>query len=338
MRKGISTAIVVILVLLIIISLIFITFQWFLEYSPQTQWELEKTLEKEGCLKIENIDINNKKITIRNCGKVELSNFIVYLDSEPIAHYSEALDSGEIIQISYIEEIYPGDHDIQVSSDYAEAPKIFFYRPPYFEGVLYLNFNEDGGTTARDSSVYGNDGTLYNGTEICYNGYCPTWVDGKPEFGKALDFDALGDLVKVTADSSLSVYGKTAITVMAWIYPRSSGETGYGRIVSKENRVGDNQGEGYTLRMHNDGTVFAKVRHSTSTAMAYTEVVSFNDWNHVAFVYNEDENQYIKMYRNGALSISWDQQGVGSVLDDTDIDLRIGNFEDAGRTFDGIIG
>ncbi len=128
MSKGTSTPIIIILVLLVIISTILISYEWLLKYSPWSQWEIQKTLVKdEGCLKIENIDTINKKITIRNCGKTDLSNFIVYIDDEPIANYSETLGSGGIVQISYTGYISIGEHVILISSDYAEAPKIIFY-------------------------------------------------------------------------------------------------------------------------------------------------------------------------------------------------------------------
>jgi len=131
MRKGVSTAITIILVLLITVSLILISYQWLLKYSPWTQWEIEKSLErKEGCLKIENMDLDNKKITVRNCGEFDLSNFIVYIDDEPFVQYSGTLGPGYIEQISYTEDISFGEHGIQVSSDYAESSKIIFYYEP----------------------------------------------------------------------------------------------------------------------------------------------------------------------------------------------------------------
>ncbi|NIM47332.1 MAG: hypothetical protein GTN40_04215 [Candidatus Aenigmarchaeota archaeon] len=130
MKKGVSTAIVIILVLLIFVSLVLLSYQWLLKYSPQTQRELEKSLIKdEGCLNIENIDTNNKKITIRNCGKIDLSNFIVYIDSEPIDHYYETLNSGDIIKISYNIDIPSGEHEIFITSNYAESSKIIINIP-----------------------------------------------------------------------------------------------------------------------------------------------------------------------------------------------------------------
>lgn len=119
-----------ILIMLITVSLILMSYQWLLKYSPQTQQELEKNLlQKEGCLKIENIDTLNKKITIRNCGKNELNNFIIYIDDKPVGSYSNKLGAGGVIQISYTGYITPRvNHNIKVSSNYADSPIITFLK------------------------------------------------------------------------------------------------------------------------------------------------------------------------------------------------------------------
>jgi parallel beta-helix repeat protein len=128
MKKGASTTIVMILVMLITVSLILMSYQWLLKYSPQTQEELEKNLpQKGGCLVIENI--NTSQVTVRNCGDKSLSNFVVYLDSEQIATYLGTLNSGGITQISYTGVINEGNHEIFISSNYAQTPKIIFNIP-----------------------------------------------------------------------------------------------------------------------------------------------------------------------------------------------------------------
>jgi hypothetical protein len=57
---------------------------------------------------------------------------------------------------------------------------------------------------AKDSSGYGNDGTIYGAT----------FVGGK--FGKALSFDGVDDYVEVPDSPQLSGSGKD-LTVEAWI-------------------------------------------------------------------------------------------------------------------------
>src|SRR3989338_1067169 len=101
--------------------------------------------------------------------------------------------------------------------------------------VGYWSFNEGTGSYAGDSSGNRNQGTLTNG---------PTWVDGKR--GKALNFDGVNDYVIA---SSTSLNNLPAMTVSAWMFPRSSGEGTVGNIVTKSQGAGVNG-----WRIYQDGT------------------------------------------------------------------------------------
>ena len=85
--------------------------------------------------------------------------------------------------------------------------------------VGWWRFDEGTGNTAKDSSQYGNDGTIY-GT--------PTWVNGK--YGKALSFDGANNYVNCGNSSSLDL--TSALTVSCWISVPSP-LTGWVGIVSK---------------------------------------------------------------------------------------------------------
>jgi hypothetical protein len=71
-------------------------------------------------------------------------------------------------------------------------------------GLLgYWKFDEGTGNIAYDSSGYGNDGTLYNDTNVCGNppttsgpNYCPTWVTNCVH-GKCLSFNGVDDYVTI---------------------------------------------------------------------------------------------------------------------------------------------
>jgi len=127
MKKGLSSIIIIILILLITVSVIYVSFNWLLPSSEQTQEEVGKSLiNKNGCLLIENINTNNKKITLRNCGNNDLSNFVVYIDSTPFIQYSGKISAGSTGSIDYTEDITGGIHEISVSSNYANSPKITF--------------------------------------------------------------------------------------------------------------------------------------------------------------------------------------------------------------------
>src|SRR6056297_607373 len=68
---------------------------------------------------------------------------------------------------------------------------------PFTHGLVgYWTFDEGSGTTAYDSSGYGNDGTLTNG---------PTYVTDSVQGGYALDFDGVDDLVTIKDSDSLSI-------------------------------------------------------------------------------------------------------------------------------------
>lgn len=69
--------------------------------------------------------------------------------------------------------------------------------------VLYMNFDEGQGNTARDSSGSGNDGTLMGNA---------TWVNGY--YGGGLELLEMGDLVEVADSSSLDV--TEALTLAIW--------------------------------------------------------------------------------------------------------------------------
>jgi len=82
------------------------------------------------------------------------------------------------------------------------------------------HFDEEDGTIASDSSVYGNDGIVTGAS----------WVAGQSGFGNALSFDGVDDYVNVSdINSSLDV---DTITIEAWIYLETS-QTGNHNIVRK---------------------------------------------------------------------------------------------------------
>ena len=85
-------------------------------------------------------------------------------------------------------------------------------------------FDEGAGTTAADSSMYGNNGTLMGGA---------TWGIGK--FGKAVQLDGVDDYVTVPHNPILCV--SSEVTVMAWVNtPRwEMPGQGYQGIIAKGN-------------------------------------------------------------------------------------------------------
>ncbi|MCX6702489.1 MAG: prepilin-type N-terminal cleavage/methylation domain-containing protein [Candidatus Wolfebacteria bacterium] len=80
--------------------------------------------------------------------------------------------------------------------------------------VGYWKFDEGSGTTAYDSSGYGNTGTSTNG---------PSWVTGK--LGDALQFNGINSNVVVATTPLLSI-GSASFSIVHWIKLGGSSESG----------------------------------------------------------------------------------------------------------------
>ncbi len=159
--------------------------------------------------------------------------------------------------------------------------------------VLHLSFDEGSGTTAYDSSGYGNNGTL---------GYQTLWTPGK--FGSAVYFSvhyASGVLVPTVTDASLI---ENAYTLSFWINTEDSGFLFGGADESTKQsgatQVGNIRGE--------DGTSFyaGKVASEANGAGSYCwskTVVSDGEWHYVVFTFadNGTETTNMKVYVDSVL-------------------------------------
>jgi|AntAceMinimDraft_17_1070374.scaffolds.fasta_scaffold04002_2 hypothetical protein len=81
----------------------------------------------------------------------------------------------------------------------------------YEEGILVscYKLDENEGTTAHDSSIHNNDGTIYGAD----------WIDGI--LGHALDFDGINDHVEIPNSESLQLDGD--LTLSFWLHPNNIG-------------------------------------------------------------------------------------------------------------------
>ncbi|MDY6773573.1 MAG: LamG-like jellyroll fold domain-containing protein, partial [Candidatus Nanohaloarchaea archaeon] len=117
----------------------------------------------------------------------------------------------------------------------------------------FWRFNTAGGTTVRDNSSYGNDGSL--------NG--PLWREGLRETG--LEFDG-SDSVTVSDSDSLDLEG--GFTLTAWVNWSGSGT---GKVLRK--------GGSYGLWTNSTHAVFELDGKNVSTALG-------EGWNYIAGRYN----------------------------------------------------
>jgi hypothetical protein len=148
----------------------------------------------------------------------------------------------------------------------------------------------------------------------------------------ALDFD--GSRGVVTCGDSAVLNPANAITVEAWIFPRSSGQGDYGRIVERSV---------YSLMMHPGygwGLAFTvQDQQGTAHSSAVGEGLEFEQWHHVVGRFDGRRQQIFVNGVAGEVSVEW--QGT---IRQSRTPLLIGNVgggsEVAGageRTFDGLI-
>ncbi len=175
--------------------------------------------------------------------------------------------------------------------------------------VLELRFDEGSGTVAADTSGNGNDCTLFNGSETCYNTlstpYCPVWVEGR--IGGALGFDGVGDYVDCGNGGSLDM-GYSDFTLSLWMLKGHATGSMTDSILSRGLawNVGGPASEGYVLRLA--GTVlgpsslgFAINNGSTTDTRRIVGVSTpeIGKWMHIAVV--ADRDAAMSLYLNGTV-------------------------------------
>ncbi len=195
--------------------------------------------------------------------------------------------------------------------------------------IVYLNFDEGFGTTAYDSTGYGNNGTITGAT----------WVqNGKS--GRALDFNGSSNYVTLNSGSSLNITGD--MTVSAWAYFDVYDDTS--TIVSK---WGDGGVTNFSWLLFANLWATGRIdflvsgNGSTySTVSSAAGVATANTWHHIVGVY--DAGTSIKLYVDGVLTNTNSSSIPASMNISTmpvaiGIDYDNGSVETPYRHFDGKI-
>jgi hypothetical protein len=150
--------------------------------------------------------------------------------------------------------------------------------------VGYWNLDETSGTSAIDSSGYGQSGQLVN---------TPIWSAGQVNGG--LTFDGSNDYVSVANSSQLD-RGNSSVTVAFWM-KRDPASTTYAGLVCKASGTwcayGADRPESPRVLMRMPGT-------AKSYSMGFT--TEENTWTHVAFSIEDNGNgSTIRTYKDGVL-------------------------------------
>jgi len=189
--------------------------------------------------------------------------------------------------------------------------------------TLISRWTFDGSSVVDDKGS--NDGTA---TAI-------TFVDGK--FGKAASFNATTSNIDVTADTTIDVFSTGPLRLSAWVNFATDGENDEGRIFDKFS--GTDIGYRLFVSDESSSTVLLnfEVGFSTTNALVKTSTTMSLDVDHkIDALLNSDDS--LDIYIDGVLaSYSTDTTGVGSVNDDSAVNLTIGNNSAGTRTADGFI-
>lgn len=198
--------------------------------------------------------------------------------------------------------------------------------------VLNIHFNEATGTTAHDSSGYGNNGIFYGETfndGTSYSGSTPTDLHtASGYFGKALNFDGSNDYVNCGNDSSLNINGPFSIS--AWVYVNVS--SSYKTIVRK---IGSSTTDtNYALDLNGTNGVRFFVYNTSGSVKGITvgtSLVPFNSWTFISGTY---DGSTFRIYINGiqeTTTFTW-----SGTMNNTVGNLRIGSSLSA-NYFNGTI-
>ena len=181
--------------------------------------------------------------------------------------------------------------------------------------VGYWNFDEDTGTTAHDSSGYGNDGTIHGAS----------WTTGVS--GGALSFDGVDDYIDCGNDNSLNP--TNAITLSAWYKPTISWR-GRGNDPIIDKGIGIHTPPYYQYHLGVCGDLYPNSNEGFEFDIAGDggwHLVAYNAWNfgnwyHVVGTY---DGNYMMFYVNGNLISS---KPVSGLMQNYGRNLLIGKYCD----------
>ncbi len=299
--RGVSEFVLVLLFIIIVLFSITVLWLYYYGYFRHITFSGESPSLGEAlssCMKIDSV--RDKRVYLMNCGSGVIKNnkINVYFDDDVVSFSMnpETIKKGEvgiidIYNLSLWDKQIGENHKIKIASSAGETERYVKTALPD-SCVLALDFDEDSGTIAYDSSEYGNDGTLLPvGSE-------PQWVNGK--FGKALEFDGIDDFVNVLNSESLELTNQ--FTVSAWFKsardlinpPEGSGY--YGGVGKKSGGSVDygifwcGGTDGWKVEFYDTGGG----RHHMNITGGFP--VYANNWYHVVGTYN---GTHLKIYVDG---------------------------------------
>lgn len=150
-------------------------------------------------------------------------------------------------------------------------------------------------------------------------------------------FDSVDDYISLGSAASLNNIG--SISIASWVYPKSTGEGGLGKIIAKSLGL-PSAGWDFGF-ISTDRDIRFEVDYSPTDLFrtASAGAIALNAWSFVHTTWNGTvTSTNCKIYVNLVESVySSSQNGFISRVSDTTTDLKIGNIDNANTTWDGFI-
>ena len=210
------------------------------------------------------------------------------------------------------------------SLDYCIPGDTSYCVPP----VAEWNFEENTGTTAKDTSGNGNDGTFGTGSSA------PTWTVGQNNKGSGIKFDGTQQYINIPSSNSLNI-NNNQVTLSLWVKLNKLPS----QIPGSYSGIYDAASDSYVMYLEKStGDLKFKITDSDSTAERPSipeSQLTIDKWSHITGVY-DGSNGTAKIYLNGQLV---DTHTNVSLIDNV-LSGQIGRIGDGGssdRFFDGLI-
>jgi hypothetical protein len=192
--------------------------------------------------------------------------------------------------------------------------------------------DEGSGGTLADSAG-SNNLTLANGswTADTGRGTKPTW-------------NKTTTTARKTSPSGCDAYTEQGISVAAWIYPKTAGESNTAYIAANYMEEGEVANSGWIMYLNIPTQTLCQLNGFVAMSTQYAFIASgpevvLNEWNHVGITFDATGDMIIDMYLNGEdLLKDSTQAGSGTILNDSTNTVSVGNaVEAASNTFDGYL-
>ena len=226
----------------------------------------------------------------------------IFVDGSEAVYYSQgqtATSADSTSQVRFAEYAFDADErhylgtldEIRIYNralSPAEVRNLYNWAPG---PVAYYNFNEGVGSSAYDTSGYGNNGVLGTGSSA------PTWTTGK--FGKGLKFDGSNDYVSIASDDtdfSLDPYRKMSFSA----YIKANSYSDLQAILSRRHPC-NNNGHFDIYVSGNDlyFSFYSNLDVGTVTYYTNADVLTNGKMYHIEWVKEWGVNNGTKLYLNG---------------------------------------